>query len=399
MDAKWFYDEKNPYHAANMLLQKNEWQNAEGKYREFLNEKRGTAYDQAMASINLASCRFAQQLAATHWTVFDSDEMSDIKKENKLTGLITSQKPGTEFIVRTNSLEIKDKVDFLGAIKKLKKTVQEKKVLVAVEKRLHSLFAGPVKEYGCTLIDENDADTYGGIHLHLMSLLGHLKILPHELAPDKAIYMPSNIALLSVKKTLDGLKKRDKKTRFLFVLLGENHQATFMGGKQVPVNPKSHGGHLNAGAFEKLMKDKSLVLIDCNPENSHIRFNKKDEAHLVMSSEFENRVVQLPNEEEAFDTVVALGLLANSGEYTYSGFGADNDSTAVLIHAFSKEAQEKFAIIIPNGNEYDVRMAGELEREKYYKHMLSSCRVYPCEKPEDQSGVIMQAYKDMIKIK
>lgn len=393
MDSHWFYDEKNPYAKANQYMQHREWFDAEKIYGELLKNNIGNYYDQNKAKLNGASARLAQDMPSELWIGWDN---LCIAEDRKIKGNIALQEKGTICFVGTDKMGIGDIAHFFGAINKLKKIAPHLDIKVTMRKFLHKAFEGPAKEYQVTLLDEKDPIPLEAKETHLVSLLGHLYIRPHELRPDRPIYTTSKNALSSVKNLLNALKKQSKKVCPIF--LGENRQATLIGGKQLPHDTTHHGRQVNASALEVLLKDKSIVLLDCNPEKSRIKFVKKDEPHLAMAQEFENRVVQLPHEEYAFDTTIALLSLINAAKKNekYISFCADNGPANLFIQGLAPEKRDEVAMIIPNENEYDVRMEGKMEKgTHYYQHRILSCRVYRCKKPEQQGEVIMQAYNEI----
>jgi hypothetical protein len=149
-----------------------------------------------------------------------------------------------------------------------------------------------------------------------------------------------------------------------------------------------------ASAFESLLQHEiDLVLVDCNPSKSAIRFDGEGEEHLRMSGEFKDRVMQLPAEETPFDTTIALAHVMNVDHPRAVGFAADNGPANMFARALTKEAQRRFAYLIPNSQEYDARMEGEGEA---YTQMISHCRVYKCISPAAQAEVIEKALDDML---
>lgn len=190
---------------------------------------------------------------------------------------------------------------------------------------------------------------------------------------------------------MDSQLKGGKKLGVVF--LGEDRGATLMGGKKLPHNPKEHGRHLDARAFEPLLKKhEDLILIDCNSSKSHIQFDDDDKDNLVMSAEFEKRVVTLPEEQTPFDSIMALGRVVSVDRPNYVGFGSDNGPTNVFGRSLTKKAQNRFAFIIPNPEEYDMRMEGDGDS---YTQMISDCRVYKCSAPDQQEATIEKAFNDI----
>ncbi len=118
--------------------------------------------------------------------------------------------------------------------------------------------------------------TLEGKETHLISLFGHFYQRPESLEPETVIYTAQEEA---VAKVCDVMHQNKGKI-ICPVFLGENRQATLIGGKQLPRDPKKHGRHLDAKAFESLLKKyPRLVLMDCNTIKSRIRFDEKGDTN------------------------------------------------------------------------------------------------------------------------
>ena len=266
-------------------------------------------------------------------------------------------------------------------------------LLLAARGFMHTPLEAPAKEMGVTLINEKDekAMAQGNTVTHLMALLGHLKLSPEQLSPENPLFTTDEQAVARVKNSLDSRLKGGKKLGVVF--LGEDRGATLMGGKKLPHNPEEHGRHLEAKAFEGLLrKHKDLILVDCNSPKSHIQFEDDDKDNLLMSAEFEKRVVTLPKEQTPFDSIMALGRVVSIDRPNYVGFGADNGPTNMFGRSLTKKAQRRFAFIIPNPEEYDMRMEGDGDS---YTQMISNCRVYKCPAPDQQEATIEKAFDDI----
>lgn len=395
LNAAWFYSDQCPYAKANKLMQNQQWSAAAELYKHLLEKDVGTDYDKSMARLNHAYCFLALQDKVTGWTEYDT--LCGIKPERRMQGDVALKKEQEICIVRTDQCGMGDIVHFFPALEILKKKAKKLTVVVAVRENMVPVLEEPAKVYDVTLIDETKKDTIKGVETHLVSLLGYLHIFPKDLASERLIYGTSSLAMTHVKNMLSAIGKKYKRISPIF--LGRKLSATLMGGRQLPHDPKNHGRHLDAKAFEKLLqKDPSLLLIDCNSSDIRIIFDKndvkKDTEYLLMDAQFKDRVLQLPPDKN-YDTILALTTYVNAGKYKWIGFGSDGGPTNIFTRGLSQDAQNRFAYIIPDSKEYDARMEGE---GKKYKHMLSSCWVYKCENPEEQSDIIMQAYKDMKKL-
>lgn len=116
---------------------------------------------------------------------------------------------------------------------------------------------------------------------------------------------------------------------------------------------------------------------------------------VMVDTDQQHQYIKIAPEEQSFDTPIALAFLMNDNK-NIIGFGADTGVTNVFIRALTTAAQRRMALIISNGaqdnGEYDMRMEGE---GSVYTQMISRCRVYKCDTPEDQTGVIERAYGNM----
>ena len=219
---------------------------------------------------------------------------------------------------------------------------------------------------------------------HIISLLGHLKLDPACMAPERVMLTAPERAMVAVAQQIDPILAQGK--TLAMVNAGENRQATLIGGRQLPRNPQMHGRHLSSQAFKVLLANHpDLVLIDCGSKDGRVAVGEDQKEQYML----------IAPEEQAFDTPIALALLMNDTKKII-GFGADTGVTNVFIRALSKAAQRRMALIIPNGScntgEYDMRMEGE---GSVYKQMISDCMVYKCDTLKDQAGMIERAYHDM----
>ena len=384
MNAEWFYNPNNPYQTANTHLQQRKWEQAEQKYLQLLEQNIGSEYDRNMARINLASCQMAQGKASPHWAAFD--KVCGIPKENRFN----PKEPTDTLVVRTDMVGIGDIAHFLKVIPEYKKRELAQNVVLAARRFMHKPLEHPAAKYGFKLIDEKEAGTIPGKVTHLIALFGHLQLKPELLSPENVLFTPTESAVNKVGELINPAITQG--TMLVPVFLGENRQATLIGGKQLPRDPEKHGRNLTATAFALLLRTKPAVILDCNSSQSRINFNQEEPSHLTMPVEFKQKILSLPKEETPFDTTIALGFILSQLKDKFVGFGADNGPTNMFTSSLSREAQNRFAFIIPNGDEYDMRMEGEGES---YTQMISSCRVYRCATPNEQNKVIAKAYNEI----
>ena len=392
MDADWFYNPECPYKSANELYQDRQWNQAEQEYQKLLAQDEGTERDQAMARVNLATCQMAQRGELANWKAFDR-VCSDPNAEMQLP----DESDKSTMLVRTDSVGIGDIAHFLPAVSVLKRCDGVKKVLLALRSFLHAPFTKTAQQLGVELIDEKDRELISSADrtTHLMALLGHLNIYPSRLRLRDPLLTADQKAVARVKSSLDAKLNNNKEMCVVF--MGENRAATLMGGKQLPRRAGVHGRQLTASAFEPLLQDEpDLILVDCNPSKSAIRFDDEGEEHLRMSAEFKDRVMQLPAEETPFDTTIALAHVMNVDYPNAVGFAADNGPANMFARALNQDAQCRFAYLIPNPQEYDARMEGPPGRGESYIQMLSYCHVYKCSSPAAQAEVIEKALDDML---
>ena len=390
MNAEWFYAEENPYAEANKALQEKKWERAENGYKFLLSAPEGSEYDQDMAALNLASAQMASRRPSKHWKAFG--KLCGIAADRRLTqerlAYLTSGEAEGTVVVRSDQVGIGDIAHFLPVIPMLKKA-GVRDVRLAVRGFMHKPLQGPSEAYGMPLVNEKEADAVEGDHTHLLALYGLLQVSPANLRCEKAIYTTTERALGKIRESMASHASK----KIAIVFLGEDRAATLIGGKQLPHDPKEHGRALDAQSFEQLLRERpNLLLLDCNPEGSRVKFDGDDHTNLGMSPDYQERVVPLPAEDEPFDSVIALGLIWNKEEGKLVGFAGDNGPPNLFSRTLTKEAQQRFAFIIPNGDEYDMRMEGEGDS---YTQMLSHCRVYRCAKSEEQAATIAEAYKEI----
>lgn len=385
LNADLFYNATNPYRESNDLYQVRKWADAASSYERILSAGVGTEYDQNMARVNLASCEMAQGKATENWKAFDA--LIGIPQEQRLTKELIDSASGLKdkvVLVRTDYDGIGDIAHFLESAHELKKRTGCK-VIVSVRNFLKGTLSDAVAGYGLELVGEKDEQQPKADHTtHIIGLLGHLKMDPASLAPEKVMLTAPEEAIKEINQHINPLLAQGKTV--VAVFLGENRPATLIGGKQLPRDPQAHGRHLTSDAFKALLRKHSdVVLMDCGTPVSRV----------AVDEDQKNQYMVLPAEKKPFDTTIALALAMNLNKNIIA-FGADNGPINVFARALNKEAQRRMAFIIPNGSrdkgEYDMRMEGKGD---VYTQMISNCPVYKCQTPADQTAVIEKAFQDM----
>ncbi len=388
MNSEWFYDEKGAYAQANQLHQEKKWALAEKKYQELLTLHAGSEYDQNAARLNLAACQMAQRKASDGWEAYDN--LADIPKEKQLPELTQKEQKqleGQVVLVRSDKVGIGDIVHFWQPMIELKKRTGVN-VILSVRHFLLKTLQDGAKACGITLVSEKDKQPETTYQTHIVSLMGHLNMPPAALCPERVVFTAPEAALAKVRAQVEPALSQGKVLAAIF--LGENRQATLIGGKQLPSDTKRHGRHLTSAAFMLLLKQHpELVFIDCGTKDSK----------LSVDEDKKERLQPLAGEEQPFDTFIALARIMSQKEGNIVGFGADQGPTNVFARSLDPQAQQYMAFIIPNGGkvgedtgEYDMRMEGDGAK---YRQMLSNCWVYKCETPEKQQEVVERAYTDM----
>ncbi len=377
MNPDWFY-EKNDFTPANKYHQKRKWAKAEEAYALVLNEKATSEYDKSMAMLNQAACMMAQRKPSEGWKSFD--QLIGIDKNKQLLSSTMQAGQTGSVLVRTDGVGIGDIFHFLSAAALLKKKTGLD-VIISVRNFLKKPLSSAVTAYSLNFFDTNNpkSTTY---ETHLIGLLGHLNIKPTDMCPEKVLFTAADDAIEKVNKQIEPILSQNKK--LLTVFLGEDRQATLIGGKQLPRNKEAHGRHLDSKPFISLLQNNSdLSIMDGGNKSSQLKIEKQDECS--------KQYMIIPDEITPFDMIIALGRIMSKDKNIYA-IGADNGPTNVFSRALDQEAQDRMAFIIPNGQEYDMRMEGKGNK---YKQMISNCWVYKCEKPTDQEKVVQQAYNDM----
>lgn len=385
MSSEWFYSENNPFKKANELHQECKWEEAEQEYESLLEDDVGTSNDQNNARLNLAACMMAQGKPSKHWACFD--QLLDIPEEQQISseGIKSAKKIAQKksILVRTDKVGIGDIFHFIKVSRELKERT-DWDVVLSVPHFLKGALSGVEEKYDLKMIGVRDEQPRTDYTTHIISLLGHLKMKPSEISPEDDLFSIPERAINVVGEQIRPILAEGKTIVVLF--LGENRQATLIGGKQLPHDPTKHGRHLDVQPFRVLLKQHpNLVLMDCDGKNS--RFN--------VDGDQKNQYIKIAPEEQSFDTIQALALLMNVNEKIIA-FGADNGPTNVFVRTLNKAAQRRMGLIIPNGGkengEYDMRMEGQ---GLTYTQIISKCRVYKCKTPQNQTEVIERAYNDM----
>jgi len=391
MDLEWFYHDKNPFALANALHQEQNWTLASEMYTQYLKYNEGTEYDRNMARLNLAACLMAQCHATKHWAAFDA--LLDIPESQRISwetilnndSLIpTDCYPRKTILVRTDQVGIGDIFHFISAAFDLRDCTGWN-VIISVPNFLKQTLASPAEEYDFNLISiisENDTQPTVDYETHLIALLGHLNLAPTAIDPEKIIFTAPERAINLVLEAIEPVLGQGNTIAAVF--LGEERQATLIGGKQLPRNSNDHGRNLDSEPFKQLLRNHpTLTLIDCS--------NKKN--RVTIDEDQKNQYLIIPNEAQAFDTTIALARIM-SAKKNIIAFGSNNGPTNVFARSLDHTAQDRMAFIIPNAKENDMRMEG---KGAVYKQMISHCWVYKCQTPNDQTKVIEQAYHDISK--
>ncbi len=380
MDTAWFYDANNPYHAANKALQERKWKRAEDLYESLLQEKKGSEYDQKMARLNQASTAFAQDKWSEHWEVYD--QLIE-EQPNRLSSIAKIKSDDTIY-VDTSNIGIGDIFHFLKALDGM-----PGKKKVAVKAFLHKALNSFAQALGTELVNPQEVKAKDcTFSTHLVSVLGLMRKRPSELQPSRVVLTAPEKKAQEVRELLADYS--DKKKAVVFC--GVDNRAT--GGAIVMGGKKLHRRHLDAAAFQKLLRAyPSLMLISGDPGN-RIHFDQSNQNNMRMDEIFKDRVIELPNEDKefAFDTSIALALIVNEHQKDVVSFLADNGPSNVYSRGLDSRVLKHTAFILPDVHDSDMRMAGN---GASYHQPLSGAWVYPCDKPELQEDVIRSAYEDL----
>lgn len=383
MNAEWFYSKQHKFAEANSLHQQQQWKPAAESYKKLLEDENiGSKYDRDMARLNLAACLMAQRQATEHWASFDA--LLNIEKSQRISSEeIDKAKDKIDrktVLVRTDHVGIGDIFHFLSAAHELKKRTKWD-VVVSVPNFLKGTLSSAAQGYDLKLVGAKDEQPRANYETHLISLLGHLKLSPSEMNPDKVMFTAPERAMNVVNNQIDPILAQGK--IIVMVDRGEvGRQATLIGGKQLPRDINNHGRHLDSEPFKQLIRNHpNLMLLDCSGKNYRVTIDEDQK----------NQYMVIPDEEQPFDTKLALARIM-SAKKNIIGFGPDMGQANVFLRALDNDAQNRMAIIIPNPTEHDMRMSGE---GNLYKHMISNGWVYKCKTPDEQTKVVEQAYQNM----
>lgn len=381
MSAEWFYAQHNPFKTANDLHQARKWKEAEVAYKQKLEEGVGTEYDQDMAKLNLAACLMAQRESTEHWNSFD--KLIGIPQENRLSQELLVSKEKKSVLIRTDQVGIGDIVHFLATANVLKKKRPDWDVTVSVRPFLKNTISNVVQGYGCTLISEKDEQPKTDYTTHIIGLLGHLKMGPNDTKPDKFFLEAPERAKNVVNEQLKTVLEQGKTVLISFA--GEDRQATLIGSKKLPLQPTDYGRQIHPIAFQLLLKkNPNLVLLDCGTPSSRIPVDENNK----------DRYMTIAKEEQAFDTIVALAAQMSANKKILA-IAADQGPSNVFARSISTiDGQQRMAFIIPNPDQYDMRMEGE---GSTYQQMISDCLVLKSNSSDvhDQYKVLKKALKKM----
>ena len=319
--------------------------------------------------------------SSTGWAAFDT--IIGIPQEKRIHKW--RQQPDT-VLVHSSYIGFGDIVHFLAGLKVLKE--KGYKPTLATRDFFMPCIQSALDSYGIPQVKEGTAvPTH--YETHLVSLLGHLEIMPSKLYPEQCIYTADDQALAKCSQLVVDSNP------LLFVFPAEKKQARLMGGALLPHSADAHGRELDSEPFNALLKDHPHIrLVDCSPKGSS----------LVIDSTVQERVMPLPKEATAFDTTIAAAIIMNRTRNTFA-IAADSGPANIFSRALDPKVQRNMAFIIPNGKEYDMRM----ERGDYdsttryyaigdsYTQLISHCRVYRCKKPKYQSDMIKIAFNEMTK--
>ncbi len=122
-------------------------------------------------------------------------------------------------------------------------------------------------------------------------------------------------------------------------------------------------------------------MLDCGTPSSRV----------TVSEEQKHQYMVIPNEEQPFDTVVALARIMSANKKIIA-LAADQGPSNVFARSLDSEGQKRMVFVIPNAKEYDMRMEG---KNAEYQQMISDCLVVKSNSPkvEDQVVALEKALK------
>ncbi len=385
MDYKWFYSKKNIFINANKFHEYQCWKNAIDSYEAIICNlynlqavNKTILYHLNMALLNTAACLMAQRQATKYWSAFD--DLLNIQESRQISNeIIKNAKKNAEkrVLVRTDLISIGDIFCFLPAINTLEKRTKWN-IILEVPKFLIITLETAAKTYNFNIYSPQIIHPTPDYETHLVSLLGHLKLTPAHMIPEKVIFTASEKAINTIENLI---KETLAQNNYIAVIdRGEvGQQTTVIGGRQLS------NRHLDAEPFKQLLnKHSNLTLFDCS----------KTIDRVVVDEKQNNRYLRIPKGTTSLDTIIALGHIMNKTS-TMIAFIPEMEQTNVFIRSLNHEAQNRVTLIIPCAKEHDVRMSGPDQRF-VYKHMFSNCWIYKCNTRDEQTQAIEEAYQNII---
>lgn len=388
MDSSWFYSKNNIFINANKFHEYQCWKNAIASYEETIyNLKEAPKKNKillnhlSMAVLNLAACLMAEGEATEHWSIFDY--LLEIPQNKQISKkIIENAKENGEktVLVRTHLISINDIVCFLSAVNTLKERTGWN-IILEVSKFLIAPLQTAANIYSFNLYSPQTIEPAPDYETHLVSLLGHLKLTPANMNPEKVIFTAPEKAINAIYNLI---KPTLEQNHYIAAIdRGKvDQQAIAIGGREL------RNRYLDAKPFKQLLKKHpNLTLLDCSKIIDRVIVSKKQQNQYLIIPE---GIAPL---ETPLDTIIALGHLMNNIPKIVA-FATDMGHTNVLIQSLNSDAQKHISLIIPVANEHDIRMSG---KGSVYKHMIfSNCLVYKCNTLADQTKMIEFAYQNMI---
>jgi hypothetical protein len=397
MDSVWFYNQDHPFACANQLHRDQQWQDASREYRDVLAQLKPTdnvrkpdemhhildsttEYHIHQAQLNLAACLLAQRQETELWTSFDA--LLDITKPKHISSSLIHHRhkllKDQVILVRTDHIDIGDIFCFLSVAHELKKRT-ECHILLSVPKILKEILANTAQAYNFKLIGSKEVPQLTHYETHLIALLGHLHLTPSQMSPEKVVFTaPELVRNIVFEQVLSVLKQGN------ILIIADRGEA----GDQTNllIGGRKHINDLRSEPFQGLLeKHSNIVLMDCSPQNNRIMLDNPKNQYLTLTTD--------TNKQQSFYNMIALARIM-SNKKNIIAFGTDTGRTNIFIRSLDHDAQNRMAFIVPDQQDYDIRMEGEGSK---YKHMISNCWVYKCNEPADQTRVIEEAYNDMLK--
>jgi hypothetical protein len=220
MNADWFYSGIPPHREANELHQNRKWEEAAREYDRVKNQylkfytKHGIngdlyeitreeiEYTKNMARLNLAACLMAQRQPSEHWASFDA--LLNIPQQKRISQRMieAGHLEHKIVLVRTDNINIKDVFRFMESAILLKKRT-DCYVVLSVPYFIKKNLAGMTTVYNFGLIGENEQQPVTDYETHIVGLLGHLLLFPHQTSPESVILTPSEMAIVRISQMID----------------------------------------------------------------------------------------------------------------------------------------------------------------------------------------------------